>query len=530
MSQRGFGRMGVVMATAGALGLGIAGFLAAAVPAGAVTITEFPVGSLKPGETRPTYIASSPAGRLAFVDTGTAYGVRQMDTTGALTGPAISAPAGATAPFGDLAFDLDGDLTWLANQPGAIPRPYVVTRAANGVVDPKGPWETFRDPYAVAYRNGVIWITGGAVDRKEGKPDGFHVCDVPDVGHHCFGNDVVDSRMTDLTLDSAGRMWAMQPEANIARRANASNTAFDLAVTLPGGSKPGRAALGPDGNLWIAAFGNTYDAQNTTNQIIRLTPSGVPTSFALPRGRGSNDIAAGPDGALWFTEHISGSIGRISTCGTYTSYPLPTAGAMPYGIVAGADGALWFTEYGAAKIGRLVPDPVPAGECGSSPPPGGGGTPPPPGGTNPAAVSADTTTPVLGSLGFSRTSFRAAKSGASTSGRRKPAPPVGTKVSFSLSEASSVNFTVEQPAAGRKVNGTCVKPKPSNRGKRRCTRWAPVRGSFGVPGTAGENAFTFRGRVGGKSLKPGGYRLTGQATDSAGNASSLRRRGFKIVP
>jgi hypothetical protein len=54
-------------------------------------------------------------------------------------------------------------------------------------------------------------------------------------------------------------------------------------------------------------------------------------------------------------------------------------------------------------------------------------------------------------------------------------------------------------------------------------------GSFGVPGAAGENAFTFRGRVGGKALKPGSYRLTGQAIDSAGNASPLRRKGFEIV-
>jgi hypothetical protein len=141
--------------------------------------------------------------------------------------------------------------------------------------------------------------------------------------------------------------------------------------------------------------------------------------------------------------------------------------------------------------------------------------------------SADQTKPTLGGLTFSRSSFRAAKSGASASARRKP---VGTKVSFSLSEASRVNFSVERPVAGRKVNGTCEKPKRSNRGKRPCTRWVTVRGSFGVTGAAGENAFTFRGRVGGKSLKPGSYRLTGQATDSAGNASLLRRRGFEIVP
>jgi hypothetical protein len=152
------------------------------------------------------------------------------------------------------------------------------------------------------------------------------------------------------------------------------------------------------------------------------------------------------------------------------------------------------------------------------------------GGQAPGGGAPDQTKPTIGGLTFSRTSFRAARSGASASVRRKQAPPVGTKVSFDLSEQSSVKFTVERPAAGRRVNGTCVTPKRSNRGKRSCTRWVTVRGSFGVTGAAGENALTFRGRVGGKSLTPGRYRLTAQATDSAGNASSLRRRSFEIVP
>ena len=162
--------------------------------------------------------------------------------------------------------------------------------------------------------------------------------------------------------------------------------------------------------------------------------------------------------------------------------------------------------------------------CGQAGGTGGGTGGGPGGGTG---GGADRTKPTLGGLTFSRTSFRAARSGASASARRKP---VGTKVSFSLSEASRVNFSVERAVAGRRVNGRCVKPKRSNRGKRSCTRWVTVRGSFGVPGKVGQNAFSFRGRVGGKSLKPGSYRLTGRATDPAGNASSLRRRSFEIIP
>ena len=56
-----------------------------------------------------------------------------------------------------------------------------------------------------------------------------------------------------------------------------------------------------------------------------------------------------------------------------------------------------------------------------------------------------------------------------------------------------------------------------------------VRGSFSHRGARGTNSFTFRGRVGGKKLKPGRYRLQGAAKDRAGNASRLQRRPFRIV-
>lgn len=68
------------------------------------------------------------------------------------------------------------------------------------------------------------------------------------------------------------------------------------------------------------------------------------------------NIAAGPDGALWFTELDANRIGRITTSGTITEYPVPTANAAPYGIAAGPDNAMWFTENNVSKIGRIAMD------------------------------------------------------------------------------------------------------------------------------------------------------------------------------
>ena len=154
---------------------------------------------------------------------------------------------------------------------------------------------------------------------------------------------------------------------------------------------------------------------------------------------------------------------------------------------------------------------------------GGGG-----GGGQPGGGDADRTKPRLRGLTFSRRSFTAARSGASTSPDTKATPKTGTKVSFSLSETGKVVFTVERKASGRKLRGRCVKPNRSPGGKR-CTRWGAVKGSFSFAASAGKNTFIFRGRVGSKSLKSGDYRLNSKATDNAHNASSVKRAGFAVV-
>jgi hypothetical protein len=142
---------------------------------------------------------------------------------------------------------------------------------------------------------------------------------------------------------------------------------------------------------------------------------------------------------------------------------------------------------------------------------------------------ADTTKPTLGPLTLSPSVFKAAASGASVGTGKKSEAGVGTKVSYTLSEASTVTFVIERKAKGRAVAGSC-KPKPKNdAGTKSCTRWVKVNGSFILAGNPGKNGFTFLGRAGGKSLKPGGYRLSGTATDPANNASAPQRKAFTII-
>jgi virginiamycin B lyase len=84
------------------------------------------------------------------------------------------------------------------------------------------------------------------------------------------------------------------------------------------------------------------------------TPIGVPYSLD-----NSAAITTGPDGALWFIEKPN-QIGRITTAGVITQFPVPTGSLELLGLTAGPDGALWFTERAsftqptAGKIGRIT--------------------------------------------------------------------------------------------------------------------------------------------------------------------------------
>jgi len=105
---------------------------------------------------------------------------------------------------------------------------------------------------------------------------------------------------------------------------------------------------GPDGNLWFTEPGANMIGKITTAGKITQYP--VPTAYSSPEG-----ITAGPDGNVWFTESSANKIGRITPAGAITEFPLSTGVAhQPIGITAGPDGRLWFAEYGANKIGRIT--------------------------------------------------------------------------------------------------------------------------------------------------------------------------------
>jgi virginiamycin B lyase len=152
-----------------------------------------------------------------------------------------------------------------------------------------------------------------------------------------------------------GALWFTEEFAHKIGRITTSGEVTEF--PLPPGSGPGKIVLGPDGALWFT--------EQYANKIGRITTSGIITEFPIPTPEsypycssggecGPISIAAGADGALWFTENTKNKIGRITTSGEITEFPIPTPGSAPYGIAAGLDGNLYFTERTGNKIGRIT--------------------------------------------------------------------------------------------------------------------------------------------------------------------------------
>ena len=83
-----------------------------------------------------------------------------------------------------------------------------------------------------------------------------------------------------------------------------------------------------------------------------------PTFNTTTPGAGPNRIAVGPSdlgpAALWFTESTANNIGEITTGGTVSEFPVPTATSGLLGIGLGPTNTIWFTEHDANRLGMVT--------------------------------------------------------------------------------------------------------------------------------------------------------------------------------
>lgn len=115
-----------------------------------------------------------------------------------------------------------------------------------------------------------------------------------------------------------------------------------------------------------------------------------------------------------------------------------------------------------------------------------------------------------------------------TRARRGDGPRPGTRVSYLLSEAATTRFRVERALPGRRSGGRCVRPSRETRHRAACVRWVRVRGSFRRSAGPGPASFRFAGRIGGRRLFPGRYRLLAAPRDALGTGGAVKRAAFRV--
>ena len=107
--------------------------------------------------------------------------------------------------------------------------------------------------------------------------------------------------------------------------------------------------------------------------------------------------------------------------------------------------------------------------------------------------------------------------------------PVGTTISFRLSEAARATLTFQRQGPGRRSGKNCVKQTSGNKGHPRCTRYVNA-GSINADAKAGQNKVRFQGLLTKtRKLSLGGYRVVVGARDAAGNRASRNGPTFTIV-
>jgi hypothetical protein len=273
---------------------------------------------------------------------------------------------------------------------------------------------------------------------------------------------------------------------------------FSAMNTVPGGAGPTNfSSLAVDGQGDAAALWRIKDADNTYRVVVAGYDAAPPQlrELAIP--------SAGP-----VATPLAFSVAPVDVWSPVAST------TWDFGDGTGVDGAQpshAFAAPGAFTARVTATDALgnAAGATGSVSVTAAAPPPPPP--------------LALGPLSLSPRTFRAASHGPSL------AKAAGTRMRFTIDRAATVRFGAQRRTTGRRVGRRCVKTTKRNRRRARCKRYASVKGSASRAATAGANSVRFSGRLAGRRLRPGRYRIVARATDTSGAHSAVRRAAFRIV-
>jgi streptogramin lyase len=200
----------------------------------------------------------------------------------------------------------------------------------------------------VAAPDGNLWFTGRALANY-----GYELPALATItpGGTFIVPDLVGSSGAAITVGPDGNLWTGGNFLGVIDsiwRQSTLTTALEVSTT------PQALVSGPDANLWLVASNGAGAA--LVGRVVPNEPGNeVLTEFPVTSSGHLLDIATGPDGNLWFTDAGSNEIGRVTTAGAVTKFPVPSASSGVHGIIAGPDGNLWFTQNLTGKLAKITP-------------------------------------------------------------------------------------------------------------------------------------------------------------------------------
>jgi hypothetical protein len=311
--------------------------------------------------------------------------------------------------------------------------------------------------------------------------------------------------------------------AFITKLSAAGSIAYSTYLGPPAGDTEGHAVA-------VDAAGSAYVTGMTRSQAFP-TPADAPQR--RPGGGADAFVAKlnAAGSALSFATYLGGtqadegagiavdSVGNVYVTGDTNSSDFPTT-----------KGAFQPTSRGhvfVAKLSTLATSDLGGGEAGGAFP--GDPAPLSGGGASGGGDGVDRGAPALSGLVLSPSTFRAMTSGPSATAAKKIRKS-GTVLTYSDSRAASTTFSILRARKGVRLGNRCLKaPKHrmSKREPRPCNRVALL-GTFTHRDHTGRNRLRFTGRVRGRKLERGAYRLSAVARSSDGKASPAVTKRFRI--
>jgi streptogramin lyase len=288
---------------------------------------------------QPSGITSAADGFLYFTELNPAAGnIGQVGTGGSFKEFNIASKGGTTGNFGvGITTGPDGNL-WFTEQ-GAAPGIATMTLSGQSVTEYPIPGSA------------PAFITRGPV---------INTLVFTDPGHNAIGQITTTGTMTETTIptasanplgitvltnDTSHAYFAEHDASKIGVYDAVAKTIVEVPTLTPNAG-PTMIVQGPDGAVWFT--------ENNIAKLGRLTTSGSMTEYPLAPATSASGLVVGLDNNLYFADAAQNKFGQFNPLTLKVAeFNIPTANAMPAVMTLGPDNRVYFTEVNANKIGQI---------------------------------------------------------------------------------------------------------------------------------------------------------------------------------